>query len=110
VAASISSVSAHIELPDRLHQQRRSVAARIGGVRDLPAQQVDPCLLEFIQRPRPRHVEQLGRCLERAGQLLRAQHPTATRARFCHEPIQHLALAVTVEQSRPHQFQSLHRD
>jgi hypothetical protein len=38
-----------LELLCRLHQQRRSVTAHAGGQRDLPAQQVDAGLLEFIQ-------------------------------------------------------------
>ena len=50
-----------LELLGRLRQQRRSVAARTGGERDLPAQQVGAGLLEFIQRPCRRDGEQLGR-------------------------------------------------
>jgi DNA-binding CsgD family transcriptional regulator len=40
-----------LQLLGRLHQQRRGVAARAGGERNLPAQQVGAGLLEVIQRP-----------------------------------------------------------
>jgi hypothetical protein len=55
-----------LELLGRSCQQCWGVAATAGGERDLPAQQAGAGLLEFIQRPRHRHGEQLGRRLQAA--------------------------------------------
>jgi len=51
----------------RFEQQRGSVAAQARGKRDLPAQQVQPGALEFIQRPGFRRDQQLESLVERAG-------------------------------------------
>ena len=54
-----------LELPCRLQQQRRGLAARAGGERDLPAEQADLGALEVIQRAGLRRGRQIQSRVER---------------------------------------------
>src|SRR5215211_8312518 len=53
-----------LEPPGRLQQLRRSLGSG-GGRRELPAQQVDPRVLELVQPPRLCCGQQLESCIER---------------------------------------------
>jgi len=69
----------------RLQQQRRGVAARAGGERDLAAQPIRLGALELIQRPRLRRGQQLQRLTEHTrpqASLRGGQRPTGPPRRI----------------------------